>query len=134
MARRLSDDPVKKRQQLFKRLYLHLSHFQSLLETGDMEVPGIVTIPETGEEVYLSDLMVGIDSLPPRQREAFELICLQGYTETETREKMLPDSKWSTPVQQYAEAALQRMIKAYDERQAGTWVHEVYQDRRKKTP
>jgi hypothetical protein len=96
-----------------------------------MSVDGIVVVPETGEEVRLDDLMVGIDSLPPRQREAFELICLQEWTETDATKKMLPDSKWSTPVQQYADTALQRMILAYDNYQETGEYPSPYQDRRR---
>lgn len=120
MARRLPEDPVKRRLQWFKRTYQHLEHLKSLLETGAMPMPGIITTPE-GEEIYLSDLMVGIDDLPPRQREAFTLICLQGYTETAATKVMLPNSRWSTPVQQYADTALARMVAAYDKKQAGVW-------------
>lgn len=94
------------------------------MELGVIPLPGIVTTPE-GEEVYLGDMMRGIDDLPPRQREAFVMICLQGYTETAATRVMLPNSKWSTPVQQYADTALARMVAAYDavqngERDAGT--------------
>lgn len=120
MARRLPEDPVKRRLQWFKRTYQHLEHLKSLLETGSMPMPGIITTPD-GEEIYISDLMVGIDDLPPRQREAFTLICLQGYTETAATKVMLPNSRWSTPVQQYADTALARMVAAYDKRQAGVW-------------
>lgn len=120
MARRLPEDPVKRRLQWFKRIYQHLEHFNCLLETGSMPLPGIVTTPE-GEEIYLPDLMAGIEDLPPRQREAFTLICLQGYTETAATKVMLPNSRWSTPVQQYADTALMRMVAAYDKRQAGVW-------------
>jgi hypothetical protein len=97
-----------------------------------MTMPGIVTIPETGEEIFLSDLMVGIDSLPPQQRRAFELICLQGYTETDATSIILPHSKWSTPVQQYADSALARMIEAYDHYQETGEKPDPYQERRKK--
>ena len=121
MARRLPDDPAKRRAQIFKRLYQNLPHFQALLESGQMEFPGIITIPDTGEEVYLADLMVGHPTLPPRQRQAFDLICLQGYTETAATKIMLPDSKWSTPCQQYADTALARMVAAYDAKQNGSW-------------
>jgi hypothetical protein len=107
-----------------------MQHWRALIEAGEMGF--IITIPETGEEIYLLDLMVGIDSLPPRQREAFELICLQGYTETDATKIMLPNSKWSTPVQQYADSALARMIKAYDDKQAGTWVYVKYEVKRKR--
>lgn len=118
MARRLPDDPVKRRLQVFKRIYQHLDHFWALIEDGRMEMPGVLTLP-TGEDVYLNDLLVGLDSLPRRQREAFELICLQGYTETAARDKMLPNSKSSTPVQQYSDSGLVRMVARYDEKQAG---------------
>lgn len=130
--RRLPDAPDKRRLQYFKRIYQHLEHFQALLETGEMALPGIVTIPETGEEVYLPDMMTGIASLPDRQRQAFELICLGGYTEGAATAIMLPHSKWSTPIQQYADIALARMVRAYDEKQEGTWVPKVYQRRSKK--
>ena len=131
MARRLPDDPEKRRTQIMKRLYQHLPHFHAQLEAGNFSLPLIVTIPETGEDVYIDDLMVGIDSLPPRQREAFELICCLGYTETDATKIMLPDSRWSTPVQQYADTALERMIAAYDAKQNGTWTYIKYVDKRK---
>ncbi len=114
-----------------KRCYLYLPHFHAQAEAGNIELPLIVVDPETGEEIYLDDLMVGIDSLPPRQREAFEMIVLQGWTETDATKVMLPDSKWSTPIQQYSDTALERMVAAYDAKQAGTWVHTVYTDKRK---
>lgn len=92
----------------------------------------IITIPDTGEEIYLLDLLVGIDALPPRQREAFELIALGGWTETDATKVMLPNSRWSTPVQQYADTALARMVASYDEKQAGTFVYRRYEDKKKR--
>ena len=132
MPRELPSDPAKRRIQHFKRLYQHIQHFHSLLESGDLPFPLIVTIPDTGEDVYIDDLLVGIDKLPPRQREAFELVCLQGWTETDAARKMMPDSKWSTPTQQYANSALDRMIASYDEKQAGTFIYSKYEDKRSK--
>lgn len=120
MVRKLPDDPYKRRRQHFKRIFQHLGHFRSLLESGAMELPGVVVFPD-GEEVYLGDLMIGIETLPPKQRQAFELICLLSYTETAATEIMLPNSKWSTPVQQYSDEGLDKMIRAYDEKQNGTW-------------
>lgn len=131
--RKLPDDPFKRRTQQLKRIYQHLQHFQALLETGAMTMPGIVTIPDTAEEIYLADLMVGIHSLPPQQRRAFTLICLQGWTETDATKEILPESKWSTPVQQYADTALARMIAAYDQYQLDGSIPAPYQDRRKRT-
>jgi hypothetical protein len=136
-VRRLPDDPVKRRLQLFKRCYQHLEHFNALIETGEMELPGIVTIYDEilpTEEIYLPDMMVGIQSLPDRQRQAFELICLQGFTERACTDIMFsPESEWTTPVQQYADTALARMVQAYDDKQAGVWIPRVYVKRTKCT-
>lgn len=131
MARRLPEDPIKRRLQWFKRTYQHLEHFKSLLESGAMPMPGIIDTPD-GEEIYIPDLLIGIEDLPPRQREAFTLICLQGYTETAATKVMLPNSRWSTPVQQYADTALARMVAAYDKKQAGVWA--VLEEPVRKTP
>lgn len=93
---------------------------------------GFIVTPE-GEEIFIYDLMIGIDTLPPRQREAFDLICLQSYTESAATAIMLPESKWSTPIQQYADAALLRMVQAYDAKQAGTWNPNAIKKRRHKS-
>lgn len=119
MARRLPDEPYKRRLQVFKRAYQHMAHWHALME--DRGMPDVITDEVTGEDIYLGDLMVGIDSLPPRQRQAFILICLNGYTETAARDELLPNSKSSTPVQQYADSGLVRMVEAYDLKQAGHW-------------
>lgn len=81
----------------------------------------VITDPETGEDIYVGDLLVGLDTLPKRQRQAFELICLRQYTETAARDVLLPNSHSSTPVQQYADSGLARMVSAYDAKQAGQW-------------
>src|SRR4029077_9026486 len=54
-------------------------------------------------------------------QRAFNLICMQGFTENAATERILPNSKWSTPVQQYADDGLKKMVSAYDAKQAGTW-------------
>lgn len=107
----------KRRLQIFKRIYQNYYHWRSLRESG--MVDDIITI--AGEEVYLGDLMTGIETLPNRQRQAFELICLRGYTESAATEILLPNSKWSTPVQQYSDDGLRKMVAAYDAKQDGTW-------------
>lgn len=132
IVRKLPESPEKRRTQIIKRLYQHLEHFQALLESGQMEMPAIVTIPDTAEDIYLADLMVGIDSLPPQQRRAFELICLAGWTETDATKVILPGSRWSTPTQQYADTALARMIASYDQYQLDGSIPPPYQDKRKK--
>jgi hypothetical protein len=118
MARRLPDDPEKRRLQVFKRCYQNLQHWEALRE--DRGMSDVMTSPD-GEDIFLGDLLVGLPYLPTRQRQAFELICLRGYTETAARDELLPNSKSSTPVQQYADSGLVRMVAAYDAKQRGDW-------------
>jgi sulfur relay (sulfurtransferase) DsrC/TusE family protein len=107
----------KRRLQIFKRVYQHYYHWRSLRETGEV---GDVIVVE-GVDYYLGDLLVGLPTLPAQQRKAFELICLHGYTENAATDIVLPKSKWSTPVQQYSDDGLRKMVAAYDAKQAGTW-------------
>lgn len=108
----------RRRREIFKRTYQKMGHWRSLQYQGVMTQ--FLTSPD-GEEIFYGDLMVGHDSLPPQQRKAFDLICLQEYTESAATEVILPESKWSTPVQQYSDDGLKKMIKAYDSKQQGTW-------------
>ena len=126
MGRRLPDyDPQrdgdyatsKRRIQVFKRVYQHYHHWRSLREAG--QVDDVLSVD--GEDIYIGDLMTGIDTLPLRQRQAFELICLQGYTESAATAILLPHSRWSTPVQQYSDDGLKKMVSAYDAKQNKTW-------------
>ena len=139
MGRRLPDyDPdtdgeystSKRRIQLFKRVYQNYYHWCSLRETG--QVDDVLAVD--GEEIYLGDLMTGIDILPLRQRQAFELICLKGYTESAATAILLPNSRWSTPVQQYSDDGLKKMVAAYDAKQDGTWDPTAARGKRRKKP
>lgn len=139
MGRRLPDyDPdkdgeyatSKRRIQIFKRIYQNYFHWKALRETG--EVDDILAVD--GEEIYIGDLMTGIDTLPTRQRQAFELICLQGYTESAATAILLPNSRWSTPVQQYSDDGLKKMVAAYDAKQDGTWNPIEARRKRRKKP
>ena len=107
----------KRRIQVFKRIYQNYYHWRSLIESGGAS--DILAVD--GEEIYIGDLMIGIDTLPLRQRQAFELICLQGYTESAATAILLPNSRCSTPVQQYSDDGLKKMVAAYDAKQNGTW-------------
>lgn len=118
----------KRRIQVFKRIFQNYFHWQSLRETG--EVGDVLCVD--GEEIYFGDLMTGIDTLPLRQRQAFELICLRGYTESAATAILLPHSRWSTPVQQYSDDGLKKMVAAYDAKQDGTWDPRAARRKRRK--
>lgn len=101
----------KERQDLFKRIYRNLFQWRSFIES---EGPEKRVIRVGTEEIDYEDLMSGYPLLPPRQKQAFDLVLIEGMTEGEATKIMFPGSPWSTPVQQYYKAALRRMIDAYD--------------------
>ncbi|MCZ2111316.1 MAG: hypothetical protein LC118_17395 [Dehalococcoidia bacterium] len=118
----------KRRLQVFKRIFRGMPEWRSLMETGEV---GDVIKTVDGEDVYYYDLLIGLDSLPRRQKQAFVLICLQSFTESDATAVMLPGSRWTTPVQQYSDMALARMVRAYDEKQNGTWDPRKHKPREK---
>lgn len=117
--RKLSEDPEKRRHQIFRRLYNIYYEWGALIEAGEMD--HFLVTPD-GETVYRGDLLVGLDSLAPKQRLAFKLLCLEGMTESQASEVAFGYLECSTPVQQYADTGLKKMVKAYDEKQAKTYI------------
>lgn len=61
--RTLPEDPHRRRIQQFRRLYQHLPHWREQIIAGSMT--DIITIPDTGEDVYYQDLLVGQERLSP---------------------------------------------------------------------
>jgi hypothetical protein len=113
MPKTLSDDPDKRRLQLFQNIYQNYHRWRALVEDEQLYFINV-----EGEEVYFYDLLVGLDRLPPRQRQAFELHVLLGHTEVETWERMQFKSNYTTLVGQYSMAALKSMIRYYDNTRA----------------
>lgn len=108
----------KRRREIFKRFYREMESWRAQQE--DYGISPFLPTPD-GEEIYYGDLMIGRPTLPERQGQAFDLICIQGYTEIAAKEVMSPDSKWSSHIQQYSDDGLKKMILAYDAKQDGTW-------------
>lgn len=107
MPRKLSDDPEKRRLQIFRRIYSHWYDWKSLIEQEQLHFLEI-----DGETIYFYDLLVGLDSLPPRQKEAFVVHILRGIPEREASKIM--GTSWVSLVGQYSTAALKKMVAAYD--------------------
>jgi len=108
MPRRLSEDPDKRRLQIFRRIYSNYYVWKALVEDESLHY-----LTVDGEDFFFHDLMVGIETLPPRQRQAFELHILLGMSEKEAAAEM-GFKKWVTLVGQYSTTALRRMVEAYD--------------------
>lgn len=117
MVKKLSSDPVKRRYQIFRRLYEKYYEWGALIESEG--ISHFMFTPD-GEEVYRGDLLIGFDSLKPNQKIAFDLLCLRGMTETQAQREQFNGRL--VPVQQHADTALKKMVKAYDEQQQGGYV------------
>lgn len=107
MPRKLSDDPEKRRLQIFRRIYTHWFEWQCLVEQEQLHF-----IEVEGETIYFHDLLVGLDKLPPRQREAFVIHILHGIPEREASKLM--GTSWVSLVGQYSSAGLKKMVASYD--------------------
>lgn len=79
---------------------------------------GLLYITIDGEEWHFFDLLDGIKTLPPRQKEALIKVYLEDKREVDAAREM-GFVKWSTPVQQYASLALERLLKFHDEARGG---------------
>lgn len=109
----LSDDPARVRLKTFKLVYQGLPNWEAYRETrGPLD---FITTPD-GEIICYYDLMSGFDSLAPKQRWAFTLICLLGYSQDDARDVMMPGHR-ASQVQDHAQAGLRRMVAAYDRKQ-----------------
>lgn len=102
---------LKRRRAVFRNIYRNYKAWGALIESEGIER---AVVQVEGEEVHYYDLMAGYDDLPPRQKEAFDLHLILGYSEQQAADIMLPGSKWSTSVQQYSATALERMMEAHD--------------------
>lgn len=107
MPRKLSTDPEKRRLQIFRRIYTHWHEWKSLVEQEQLHF-----IDVEGETIYFHDLLVGLDKLPPRQRQAFVIHIL--YCTPEREASKIMETSWVSLVGQYSAAALKKMVAAYD--------------------
>lgn len=94
---------LQKRRTLEKLL----KNYQLWKSTAETE--GVFTVVVDGDEYHLFDILYGIDQLPRRQRQALVLICLEDLREVDAARQM-GFTKWSTPAQQYKNAALDRLM------------------------
>lgn len=109
MPKTLSENPDKRRLQLFQNIYQNYYHWQVAVEDHQ-----ITELPVEGEIISFYDLLAGLEDLPRRQRQAFELHVLTGHTEVVTHAMMQFTSPYTRLVGQYASAALKAMVRAYD--------------------
>jgi len=95
--------PGKMTWQLLERILLnyHLWHeiYVTTMES-DLNINGMV--------INFHDVLKGIDRLPPRQKEAIVLSCLEGRKEVDVA-RMMGFTKWSSQVGMYKRKALKTL-------------------------
>jgi len=98
----------KAKRSLFARVLKNFASWKSLVE-----LEGLHTITVRGEEFHYMDIEAAFDILPPRQREAVWLMCVEDLPEADVAERM-GFRTWPTPVQQYKNYGLGRMMEFLD--------------------
>lgn len=90
--------------QILERLLNNYMEWQEVyLDTGNPDLNLL-----NGVTVNIYDLMKGIDSLPPRQKQAVVLSCLENRKEVEVA-RIMGFQKWSSQVGMYKRKALKNL-------------------------
>ena len=96
----------KEKRKIFSRVLKNYAAWKSLVESE-----GLFSITlRDGEEIHYMDILDGFKVLPPRQRQAVWLMCVEDLPEVEVAQ-MMGFKGWPTPVQQYKNIGLARLIK-----------------------
>lgn len=100
------------RRKTLERILKNYATWRALYET---EGEAVSVISAHGDEWHIFDVLDGLDELPPRQLEAIVLTCLEGRSELEAA-KIMGFKKWSTPVQQYRNLGLNKLLAMHDKK------------------
>lgn len=93
------------KRKLIERILKNWQSWGALVQSQ-----GLFTIVVEGEEYHYYDMLKGLSALPPRQREAVWLMCVQDLSEIATAKRMGFENTVVTPVQQYKSYGLSRLV------------------------
>jgi DNA-directed RNA polymerase specialized sigma24 family protein len=97
--------PGKMNWKILENILRNYYEFKALYEeTGIYEI----TL-DNGYVVNFHDILKGLDSLPPRQKQAVWLMCIEGRKEVEVA-KIMGFERWSAPVGMYKRKALRTLV------------------------
>lgn len=100
---------IRHRRKMLERILKNWQAWGSLVESQ-----GLMTITVEGEEYHYFDMLEGLNSLPPRQRQAVFYMCIQDKSEAEVAKIMGFENENCTPVQQYKSFGLTRFLQYLD--------------------
>jgi hypothetical protein len=102
-------DPLKRRRKIIERLLKNWQNWGSLVESE-----GLFSLTVDGEDYHYLDMLTGLNSLPPRQRQAVFLMCVEDRSEHDTARIMGFDNPLVSPCPQYKSAGIIRLIEYLD--------------------
>ncbi len=99
----------KRRRKIIERLLKNWQAWGALVQSE-----GLFSIKIDGEEYHYLDMLTGLNSLPPRQRQAVFLMCVEDRSEHDTASIMGFDNPLVSPCPQYKSAGIIRLIEYLD--------------------
>ena len=103
-------DPIRRKMKILKEILKNYEQWKVLVEEH-----GVLSLSIDGDEYHFHDILEGIERLPPRQREALWKLCIENKKEVEVAREM-GFTRWSTPVQQYRNHGLFKLVKWHEEK------------------
>lgn len=95
----------KEKRRVFAKVLKNFAKWMSLVESE-----GLFTITVEGEEMHYMDVLNSFEVVPTRQRQAVWLMCIEDRSEQDVA-KIMGFTSWPTPVQQYKNLGLSRMMR-----------------------
>lgn len=95
----------KAKRKLIASVLKNFQSWLSLIESSH----GSYTITVLGEEYHYLDFLDGLAVIPPRQRLAVWLLCIEDKSEAEAA-RLMNFKTWPTPIQQYKNFGLKRFM------------------------
>lgn len=97
----------KEKRKVYARVLKKYAYWKSLVE-AEGEQFATIKLPG-GQEIHYMDVLEGFKVLPPRQRQAVWLMCVEDRSEAEVAQ-IMDFKNQITPVQQYKNFGLARLI------------------------
>lgn len=91
--------------KLLENILKHYYEFRELFEREGIDELAL----DNGYTINLFDILSGIEGLPRRQRQAVQLVCIEGLREVDAAREM-GFERWSSQVGTYKRLGLQKLI------------------------
>ena len=111
LEKKYTKEQLRHRTKLLQQLLKNYYQWKAYVEDF-----GLTYITIEGEEWCFYDILDGLETLPPRQKEAVILMCIEDHKEWDTAKEM-GFTKWSTPVQVYRNIGLKKLLAFHEDQE-----------------